>query len=500
MPLKKVTSDLKNQLAYFLPARKSFHAGIFFFILLIIPFLLYSQESIQKKTIDDSENLYDTDLLPASFHTERRKLFREKMAEQSAAVFIASPVRNRSNDVDYKYHQDPDFYYYTGYCQPNALLLIFKEPITINGQTANEFIFIQESDEIIETWTGKIPTIQDVINSSGIKTVAINTSFDSSGINWNQFEKIYLKTAPNLNYNTIEQGSTGWMAARFKEQTSAISNRVDKAGMAKINAKLREVKTTEEIDLMKRAIDLTCRGFIEVIKAAKPGMTEHQLQAINEFFWYYGGAEYAGYPSIVGGGHNACVLHYETNRKKLVDGDIVVMDMGAEYHGYTADVTRSFPINGKFSKEQKLLYDLVLKAQEAGIAVCKPGTSFNEPHKIATKIIAEGLVKLGIIKKEDEVQKYFMHGTSHYLGLDVHDPGTYGPLQPNSIITVEPGIYIKKGSHCDPKWWDIGIRIEDDILITEKEPVNLSGCVPKTTEEIEALMAQESLFNELHKN
>lgn len=176
------------------------------------------------------------------------------------------------------------------------------------------------------------------------------------------------------------------------------------------------------------------------------------------------------------------------------------MDMGAEYHGYTADVTRSFPINGRFTKEQKQLYDLVLKAQEAGIAVCKPGTSFNEPHKVATKIIAEGLVKLGIIKKEDEVRKYFMHGTSHYLGLDVHDAGTYGPLQPNSIITVEPGIYIKKGSPCDPKWWDIGIRIEDDILITEKEPVNLSGCVPKTIEEIEALMAQESLFNQLHKN
>lgn len=501
MSLKKAAFDVKQIITQLFPARKLFHAGIFFLILFFNSSLLIAQETGAKnKKVDDSENLYDSDLLPASFHSERRKLFRQKMADQSAAVFIAAPVRNRSNDVDYKYHQSPDFYYYTGYRHPDALLIVFKEPQTINGITADEFIFIQESNELIETWTGKVPSAEEVINSSGIKSIAINHSFVNTGIDWGNYSKIYLKTSPDLNYNSQEKGSTGWLAAKFKEQTSAITERIDRAGMAKINASLREVKTTEEIGLMRRAIELTCRGFIEVIKAAKTSMTEHQLQAMNEYFWYFGGAEYSGYPSIVGGGHNSCVLHYETNRKKLVDGDMVVMDMGAEYHGYTADVTRSFPINGKFSKEQKLLYDLVLKAQEAGIAVCKPGTSFNEPHKVATKIIAEGLVKLGIINKEDEVRKYFMHGTSHYLGLDVHDAGTFGPLQPNSIITVEPGIYIKKGSPCDSKWWDIGIRIEDDILITEGEPVNLSACVPRTSEEIEVLMAQESLFNELHKN
>jgi Xaa-Pro aminopeptidase len=499
MPSKKGIFDLNPKILPYHPARTIVLAGMFFLFLSCC--CLFAQESaFQKKKIDESENLYDTDLLPASFHTERRKLFRDKMAGQSAAVFIAAPVRNRSNDVDYQYHQNPDFYYYTGYRHPDALLIIFKEPQTINGITADEFLLIKESNELIETWTGKIPSPEDVIKSSGIKAVAINHSFEDAGINWKSFEKIYLKTAADLNYSSQQSGSTGWLAAKFKEQTASVQEKVDKAGMAKINAALREVKTIEEIELMKKAITLTCRGFIEVVKAAKIGMTEHQLQAINEYFWYYGGAEYPGYPSIVGGGLNSCVLHYETNRKKLVDGDIVVMDMGAEYHGYTADVTRSFPINGRFSKEQKLLYDLVLKAQEAGIAACKPGALFNEPHKIATKIIAEGLVKLGILKKEEEVRRYFMHGTSHYLGLDVHDAGTYGPLQPNSIITVEPGIYIKKGSPCDPKWWDIGIRIEDDILITENEPVNLSACVPKTAEEIEALMAQESLFNEINKN
>jgi Xaa-Pro aminopeptidase len=500
MPLKKVKSELRTIAFAHSPARKRFLAGIFFLVLLTFPFYLSAQEkSNQKLKIDDSANLYDTDLLPASFHTSRRNLLREKMAEGTAAVLIAAPARNRSNDVNYKYHQSPDFYYYTGYRHPNALLLIFKNPQKINGKTAREFLFIAENNELTETWTGKLPSGDEVTKASGIQTVFINKSFENSGIDWKQFEKIYFSAPPEL-YTSNEKGSSAWLAAKFKEQTEGVSEKVDRASLAKINASLREVKTEEEIHLMRKAIDLTCRGFIEVIKAAEPGMKEYQLQAINEYFWYYGGAEYAGYPSIVGGGHNSCVLHYETNRKKLVDGDMVVMDMGAEYHGYTADVTRSFPINGRFSKEQKLIYDLVLKAQEAGIAACKPGASFHEPHKVATKIIAEGLVKLGIISKEDEVRKYFMHGTSHYLGLDVHDAGTYGPLQPNTIITVEPGIYIKKGSPCDPKWWNIGVRIEDDILITDSEPVNLSACIPKTTEEIEELMAQTSLFNELHKN
>jgi Xaa-Pro aminopeptidase len=171
------------------------------------------------------------------------------------------------------------------------------------------------------------------------------------------------------------------------------------------------------------------------------------------------------------------------------------MDMGAEYHGYTADVTRTFPVNGKFTPEQKIIYELVLQAQEAGISACVPGNAFNEPHRAALEVIAQGLVKLGIIKVTSEATRYFMHGTSHYLGLDVHDPGSYGPLKPNSVITVEPGIYIKEGSPCDRKWWNTGVRIEDDVLITPGGHENLSDCVPKTVPEIEALMASESLFN-----
>jgi Xaa-Pro aminopeptidase len=265
--------------------------------------------------------------------------------------------------------------------------------------------------------------------------------------------------------------------------------------LARINGILREVKTDEEIALLRKAVDLTCRGFHEAMKSAEPGMHEYELENINEFVWKKEGAEHAGYPSIVGGGHNSCVLHYETNRKKLLAGDLVVMDMGAEYHGYTADVTRTFPVNGRFTPEQKTIYELVLQAQEAGLSACVPGNAFSEPHRAALDVIAQGLVRLGIIREASEATRYFMHGTSHYLGLDVHDPGSYGPLKPNSVITVEPGIYIKEGSPCDRKWWNIGVRIEDDVLITPGGHENLSDCVPKDVAEIEALMARESPFN-----
>ncbi|MFI5164829.1 MAG: M24 family metallopeptidase, partial [Bacteroidia bacterium] len=218
-----------------------------------------------------------------------------------------------------------------------------------------------------------------------------------------------------------------------------------------------------------------------------------------EYIFKCKGAEDVGYPSIVGGGENSCILHYETNRKKLVSKDMLVCDVGAEYHGYSADVTRTYPVNGKFSDEQKAIYNIVLEAQDSGIAKCKPGQYFRAPHNAATQVIQKRLMELGITKTATESFKYFFHGTSHYLGLDVHDMGMYGKLMPGNVITVEPGIYIPFGSDCDEKWWGIGIRIEDDVLITETVPDVLSACVPKTVGEIEALMKQESIFNHIKK-
>ena len=228
-------------------------------------------------------------------------------------------------------------------------------------------------------------------------------------------------------------------------------------------------------------------------------MKEYEIKAVIEYVFKSNGAEYPGFPSIIGAGENSCIIHYETSRKKIVAKDMIVCDVGAEYHGYIADITRTIPADGKFSEQEKILYSVVLEAQEAGIALCKPGNDFRAPHKAAVSVIQKRLLELGIIKTANEVNNFFYHSTSHYIGLDVHDVGLYGRFNPGNAITVEPGIYIPWGSDCDEKWWNIGIRIEDDVLITETNPEVLSSCVPKSISEIEELMKKESLFNMMKK-
>ena len=232
------------------------------------------------------------------------------------------------------------------------------------------------------------------------------------------------------------------------------------------------------------------------MKAMKPHMSETELQGIHEFVYKKYGAEYEGYPSIVGAGNNGCILHYIENNKTKVGNDLVLMDLGAEYIGFTADVTRTIPASGKFTPEQKAIYDLVYEAQEAGIALYTIGTSMQAPNQAARKVINEGLFKLGIIKSVDERHNYFPHGTSHHIGLDVHDPGNYGNFEENMVVTMEPGIYIPEGSNCDKKWWGIAVRIEDDILVTKKGPVNLSGESPRKSDEIEKMMAKKSILDD----
>jgi Xaa-Pro aminopeptidase len=261
-------------------------------------------------------------------------------------------------------------------------------------------------------------------------------------------------------------------------------------------ATMREVKTVEEVKLLTKAVRISAIGQIEVMKAMKPHMSETELQGIHEFVYKKYGAEYEGYPSIVGAGNNGCILHYIENNQTKVGNEMVLMDLGAEYRGFTADVTRTIPANGKFNKAQKEIYDLVYDAQEAGIALYTIGASMSKPNLAARKIINEGLFKLGIIKSADEKHNYFPHGTSHHIGLDVHDPGNYGNFEENMIVTMEPGIYIPKGSPCDEKYWGIGIRIEDDILVTEKGPINLSAEAPRTSVEIEKMMAKKSVLDE----
>ena len=200
-------------------------------------------------------------------------------------------------------------------------------------------------------------------------------------------------------------------------------------------------------------------------------------------------AEDLGYPSIVGGGHNGCILHYIDNYKpEITSKELVLMDLGAEYHGYTADITRTIPANGKFSQEQKLIYNIVLKAQEEAMKICKPGTTFAELTLVTKQVVNRGLKELGIIKTENEQHLYYPHGCCHHIGLDVHDPGDYNQLKENMVITIEPGIYIPENADCDKRWWGIAVRIEDDFLITRNGNEHLSASAPRTVEDIEATM------------
>ena len=489
-----------------------------------------------------------TDYLTADFHQGRREAVRDLMPKNSVAVFFANPVRNRANDVDYVYHQDPDFYYLTGYKEPNAVLLIFSDAQSdAKGNSLNEVLYVQKRDQKAEQWTGKRLGVQGVKKQLGFKHAFNAEDFIASDIDFSKFEKVlffnfkhdyrdsrdpadlydlirsfkeksnypsdydptkqqlysmiksteienaanvaqtvgrYLRYHKELNSDSLLLGYAEaddlQSRAEIKEQVSLKlkSNNLDSNMLGEIMNILRETKTKEELQLLRKAVEISAVGQLEVMKAMHPNMSETEIQGVHEFVYKKYGAEYEGYPSIVGGGNNGCILHYIENSKPKVGNELVLMDLGAEYHGYTADVTRTIPANGRFSKEQKQIYNIVLEAQEAGMA--------------AKAVIARGLKKLGIITEQKEVAKYFPHGTSHYLGLDVHDKGTYGPLKENTVITVEPGIYIPEGSACDEKWWGIAVRIEDDILITGDGPINLSKMAPRTTNEIEAVMREAS--------
>jgi Xaa-Pro aminopeptidase len=444
-----------------------------------------------------SAQSYDTDLLTKEFHQGRREAVRKGLPDSSCAVFFSNPERIRANDTKFIYHQDPNFYYLTGLNEPNSLLIIFKEPQTFcDTIVTTELIFVQNRNPLQESWTGKRLGIEGVVKQLGFKQALLNDEFADFKIDFEKFYKVYhLELFDDAHDDKNNKGDLSSLIRHFKEKTTYSRKNLDAFNLYALMASLREIKLPEELVLMRKAIDMTCSAHAEVMKALVPDMKEYQAQAVVEYMFRNEGSEYVGYPSIVGGGENSCILHYETNRKMLTGSDLLVIDAGAEYHGYTADVTRTLPVDGSFSPEEKAIYYIVLEAQEAGIKASKVGVEFRAPHKAAVSVIQKRLKELGIIKESNDFMNYFFHGTSHYLGLDVHDAGNYGRLAVGNIITVEPGIYIPAGSPCDPKWWNIGIRIEDDILITEGEPENLSGKLPKKVEEIEALMKEESFFN-----
>jgi len=524
--------------------------------ILLFVALGYSQEGTPK------------DYLSKEFHKQRRDVLRSKMPKNSVVVVFANPIRNRANDVDYVFHQDPNFYYLTGYREPNAVLVLFSDDQANENGNHNEILYVQERNKRAEMWNGRRLGIEGAKNELGFANASNAIEFLKSKIDFKKFDKVfidgkfkddyrnsggsadvydlvksfkeksgydpnaYLSGIKKYFYNRIEIASIEDKDAlvklikqfegrspELKTDTfiqnfiNASDQKLAKDAQQKISLALqpktnididffgaqlsdmREIKTEEELKLLTKAVRISAVGQIEVMKAMKPHMSETELQGIHEFVYKKYGAEYEGYPSIVGAGNNGCILHYVENNKTKVGNNLVLMDLGAEYRGYSADVTRTIPASGKFTPEQKAIYDIVYKAQEAGIKATVVGAAFNAPNIASRAEINKGLLALGIIKTLTEKHNYLPHGVSHYLGLDVHDPGVYGKFRANSIITVEPGIYIPEGSPCDKKWWGIAVRIEDDILITDKGPINLSREAPRTSDAIEKMMAKKSVLD-----
>jgi len=437
--------------------------------------------------------LYDRDRLPAAFHAGRRALVLDSMQPNSIALFVAAPERTRANDIEYEYHQDPNFYYLTGCIEPGSALLLSKEAIPLGGgEFSHEFLFVRNRNPAEETWTGRrlgpegtMAILQpDAAMSIDSLPALLHKLLPYKGTLY------YAPHASTMEEPVLDDSVIVSDSIIARLIGTRYPNLLMTKSLQRVLAEIREVKTPEELRLMRRAIDISNKAHNTVIHDARPGWYEYNIQGVAESTFTSNGAEYTAYPCIVGSGPNSTILHYETNRRQIKAGDFIEMDMGAEYHGYCADVTRSFPISGTFTPEQRAIYSLVLEAQDSGIRVCQVGAPFRSAHNAAVRVITRGLLRLGLIKDSADYRKYFMHGTSHYLGLDVHDAGTYDPLAPGNVLTVEPGIYVAEGSPCDRKWWNIGCRIEDDILITEHGPENLSAGSPRTIPALEKLMSR----------
>ena len=502
--------------------------------------------------------------LSTEFHKNNRKQLREKLPNNSVAIYFSAPVRNRANDVDFEYHQDPNFYYLTGWEEPHAVLLVYNTPQTDEEGTYSEKLYVRDRDARNEMWNGRQLGVSGALKM-GFERVVNKTEFSKQALDFDRFDTVLMFDFENdvrnrdndtsdlydlqkhfkkqINYpddfdavryrlyqqirtvnneevpslkrriyymitsdKTLEDDPVIQDFLKIDEKTVLTDLKTRSAHLLKdynfdidqlsyIMASLREKKSPEEIILLKKAIRISAQGQIEVMKAIHPEMTEREVQGIHQLVFKIYGAAHEGYPSIVGAGDNACVLHYVTNDKTDLKKQLILMDLGAEYRGYTADVTRTIPVSGIFSPEQRAIYQIVFDAQTAGINAAINGTTFRAVSEATNEVVQKGLLALGLIEKKEEYRRYLPHGISHHIGLDVHDPGLYDKLSPSMVITVEPGIYIPEGSPCDPKWWNIGIRIEDDILITDTTPINLSSNAPRSWNDIEAMMAKKSALD-----
>ena len=429
----------------------------------------------------------------------RRNQLMRMMGRNSIAIIPTATEQLRNRDVEFPFRADSDFYYLTGFREPDAVaVLIPKRP---HGEY---LLFCRERDPDMETWTGKRAGTQGAIDMFDADDAFPVGDIDEilPGL-LESCDRVYYTMGSRPQF---DQRVMDWIN-RLREGARTGMRTPDKfVSLEHLLHDMRLYKSRSEIRVMRTAAKVACSAHKRAMQVCRPGMLEYQIEAelLHEFLR---AGMVPAYSSIVGGGANGCILHYTENSAQLNDGDRLLIDAGAEYDCYASDVTRTFPVNGRFSQAQKQLYEVVLAAQTAAIKKVRPGNHWNDPHQAAVRVLTRGLVKLGILKgkpaeliRKDADRRCYMHRTGHWLGMDVHDVGDYKvgsawrELEPGMVLTVEPGVYIPAGSRgVARKWWNIGIRIEDDVLVTRGEPDVLSDAVPRTVAGIEALMTHDTV-------
>ena len=423
--------------------------------------------------------------------------FMRRMEPNSVAIIPAAREVTRSNDTEYRFRQNSDFYYLTGFGEPDAVAVVAP------SREAPYTLFVRPRDREKETWTGRRAGVEGARESYGADAAFPVEEFQEKLAELlGGAHVLYYRLGdgnPELDQAVIRQLAR--MRALGGRKASPPRTITDPGALLH---EMRLVKSGDEIALMQRAADIAAEAHREAMRAARPGMKEYEIEALIEYVFRRSGAAGPAYNTIVGSGANATILHYVTNDATLRDGDLLLIDAGAEYAGFASDITRTFPVNGRFTGPQRDLYRLVLECQEECIRMVAPGASLEETHRRSVEILTEGMVRLGLLEgevgrliEEEQYKKFYMHRLGHYLGMDVHDVGAYRrdgrprPFEPGVVVTIEPGIYVAEDAEGVPdEYRGLGVRIEDDVLVTPEGRRVLTDKAPKQIEEIESLMAR----------
>ncbi len=435
-------------------------------------------------------------MLHKSDFKHRRKQLMRKMKKNSVAILGSAPASIRNRDVEYPFRQHSDFHYLTGFHEPEAVALL------IPGRKGGEFVlFCRAFDPEKAIWTGRHAGLEGAVDDHGAdEAYPIESLLEKLPELIEDRERVYYPIGRDAEMDHAVMAAVNDVRERARSGVEAPHEFID---LEHLLHEQRLFKSAREIEVMRRAAEVSVLGHLRAMRCCRPGLHEYQIEAELAHEFASHGMRSQAYPSIVAGGSNACVLHYTENSAVLHDGDLLLIDAGAECENYAADITRTFPVNGHFSKAQKLIYELVLDAQLAAIDAVRPGRRWHEPHEAAVLVLTRGLVRLGLLEgkparliKDEAYKKFFMHRTGHWLGMDVHDVGRYRvngkwrSFEPGMVLTVEPGLYVAPDcQEVDPCWRGIGVRIEDDVLVTESGAEILTGALPKSVAEIEAIMA-----------